>query len=141
MGERRASWEMARAIAPSRNIFAPSIRMIAWYIAPAVAVRRSGTSPLITHVPRASCAQETAATAIPKAAAASPARACPMRRAARAAAVITATRAIAATPSARANMARAGPLRPANAATTWPPDAATLGFGAPTDRLMIQAAA
>ena len=38
-------------------------------------------------------------------------------------------------------MARPGPLRPANAATTWLPDAATLGFGAPTDRLMIQAAA
>ena len=54
MGVRRASWEKARAIAPSRNIFAPSIRVIAWYMAPAVAVRRSGTSPLISHVPRAS---------------------------------------------------------------------------------------
>ena len=38
-------------------------------------------------------------------------------------------------------MARAGPLRPASAATTWLPDAVTLGFGAPTDWLMIQAAA
>ena len=38
-------------------------------------------------------------------------------------------------------MARVGPLRPAIAATTWLPDAATLGFGAPTDRLMIQVAA
>ncbi len=38
-------------------------------------------------------------------------------------------------------MARAGPLCPANAATTCLPDAATLGFGAPTARLMIQAAA
>ena len=38
-------------------------------------------------------------------------------------------------------MARAGPLRPAYAATTWLPDAATLGFGAPSDTLMIQAAA
>ena len=38
-------------------------------------------------------------------------------------------------------MARPGPLRPANAVTTWLPDAATLGFGAPTDTLMIQAAA
>src|SRR5271170_6492483 len=110
-------------------------------MAPAAAVRRSGTGPLISHVPRASCAQETAATAIPKVAAAIPARACPHRRAARAAAVITATRANAATPSARANMARPGPLRPANAAATWLPDAATLGFGAPTDRLMIHAAA
>ena len=54
MGVRRASWEKARAIAPSRNIFAPSVRVIAWYMAPAVAVRRSGTSPLISHVPRAS---------------------------------------------------------------------------------------
>ena len=80
MGERRASWEMARAIAPSRNIFAPSIRVIAWYMAPAVAVRRSGASPLISHVPRASSAQETAATAIPKATAASPPRACLQRR-------------------------------------------------------------
>jgi hypothetical protein len=141
MGERRASWAMARAIAASRNIFAPSIRLIAWYMVPAVAVRRSGTSPLISHVPRASCAQETAATAMPREAAASPARACPRRRAARAVVVITAIRAIAATPSARANMARAGPLRPANAATTWSPGAITPGFGAPSDTLTIQAAA
>jgi len=33
----------------------------------------------------------------------------------------------------------AGPPRPANAATTWLPDAATLGLGAPTDTLTIQA--
>ena len=36
-------------------------------------------------------------------------------------------------------MAIAGPLCPANAATTWLPRAATAGFGAPTDTLMIQA--
>jgi hypothetical protein len=44
-------------------------------------------------------------------------------------------------PSLRANWTKAGPPRPANAATTLLPGAATLGFGAPTDKLMIQAAA
>lgn len=38
-------------------------------------------------------------------------------------------------------MARPGPLRPANAYSTCLPDAATLGFGALTDRLMVEAAA
>jgi hypothetical protein len=33
-----------------------------------------------------------------------------------------------------------GQSRPANAATTWPPDAATLGLGAPTAWLSSQAA-
>ena len=137
----RAAWAMARAIAASRNVFAPSIRVIAWYTAPAVTDPPGpGTSPRNNHVPRASCAHETPAAAIPKAAAACPARACPRRRAARATDITTAARAIAATPSFRTNWARAGPLCPAKAVTTCLPVAATAGFGAPTARLMIQAA-
>ena len=95
--------------------------------------------PYTSQAPRASSIQDATAAAIPKPAPVRPASRAPERRVARAAEITTTASAAAATPSASTNMAIADPPCPANAATTWLPRAATAGFGAPTDTLMIQA--